>query len=98
MVPAVAWHEVDIDPPANRRRVAGHHVERRHMPGILQADDDLLAGTLTAARTMAERYLNRALLTRRLLFASSRFGPQLSPSQKRWMRVIASINSALEFA
>ena len=40
------------------------------------ADDDQLAGTLTAARTMAELYLNRALLTRTLLSASSRFGPQ----------------------
>lgn len=71
---------------------------KQHCRTDNNADDDRLAGTPTAARTMAERYLNRALLTRTLLSASSRFGPQCRPSQKRCMRVIASISSALEFA
>jgi len=39
---AVAWHEVDINAAVDRGCVASHHVEGRHMPGILKARDNRL--------------------------------------------------------
>src|SRR5271154_2213448 len=45
---AAARHEVDIETTTNRGRIAGDHLEGRHVAGVLQTRDDGLRGAHSA--------------------------------------------------